>query len=324
MKVVLVGGSGQDAFYLATYLADNDCEVYWLYRSQLNLYQEYIQCKSIKCFRVYTYSFDEMSSCLSGIDYDCIILIAGAVGNRLARENSLQVYDTNSHILSEVCRLIVSSNSQPHLYYFSSCDIDGRTSSSPFVFSSTPLTAPVTSYGLSKRHSSELIKSLVSADILSGTIVHFGMHESFCRQGDYVLSKIKRLIRAKLKNETLNKITFGNLNVWLDIGFAPEFMQIFGNIVLKKYRPIEISIGTGQYTQLKTLCKSILEDYEISFDQYVILQSSSDQPIFYPLMPTSFCTQCALPGLETSFLSNAPSPLTVEMLKSEHYSFQVK
>ena len=46
---------------------------------------------------------------LLGIDYDCIILIAGAVGNRLAR-NSLQVYDTNSHILSEVCRLIVSSN----------------------------------------------------------------------------------------------------------------------------------------------------------------------------------------------------------------------
>jgi GDP-D-mannose dehydratase len=323
MSVVLIGGSGQDAFYLAKYLSDSGENVYWLHRSSLKLYEQYLQNERIKCFQVSSYSYQQISSSLSDLSYSSVVLIAGAVGNSLARETPNLVYDTNIQILSAVCSLILNSKYQPHLYYFSSCDIDGRTSTSPFLFSPLGLTAPKTTYGLSKRHSGDLLKCLVNSGHLSSTLVYLGMHESFCRQGNYVLSKVKSLIRSKLMKTNLEPVSFGNLDIWLDIGFAPEYMQIIGDLIMEKYRPIEISIGTGKYTQLKLLCRSILEDYQIPFEEYVRCNESIDEPTFYPLMPSTFM-RAHSPGESNSrLLTNGPSPLTSLMLKSENYSFQV-
>ena len=323
MNIVLIGGSGQDAFYLAKYLSDSGNTVYWLHRNSIIMYEKYIINRAIKCFRVKNYSYPEIESCLSDLSYSCVVLIAGAVGNSLARNSPIELYDINAQILFAVCSLIVNSKHEPHLYYFSSCDIDGRTSTSPFVFSSSGLTAPSTTYGLSKRHSAEFLKTLVDSGDISSTIVHLGMHESFCRKGNYVLSKVKKMIRAKLTNVDISPVSFGNLNVWLDIGFAPDFMEALGDLILAQFRPLELTIGTGRYSHLKLLCQSILEEYQISFDQYVAFDDSFDRPTFYPLMPSSFIGQHSLLKSSTRMLNNGPSPLTPQMLKSEDHAFKV-
>ena len=323
MNVVLIGGSGQDAFYLTKHLSDSGNNVYWIYRNSIKIYEKYIQSKRIKCFRVSSYSYQEISSCLSNFSYDSVVLIAGAVGNQLARKAPIGLYETNTQILFAICSLILNSKHKPHLYYFSSCDIDGRTSTSPFIFSPSSLSIPSTTYGLSKRHSAELLKTLVKSGELSSTIVYLGMHESFCRQGNYVLSKVKSLIRSKLTNLDLNQVSFGNLDIWLDIGFAPDFMEAIGDLIMAEFRPLEITIGTGKYTHLKLLCQSILEDYQIPFDQYVTFDQSSNQPTFYPLMPSSFIGQHSLDDSSVRLLTNGPSPLTAQMLKSEEHAFKV-
>ena len=135
--------------------------------------------------------------------------------------------------------------------------------------------------------------------------------------------KVKKLIQSKLTNLDIRPVSFGNLNVWLDIGFAPDFMEALGDLISAQFRPLEITIGTGKYSHLKLLCDSILEDYQISFDKYVTFDDSFDRPTFYPLMPSSFIGQHSLLDSSKRMLNNGPSPLTPQMLRSEDHAFKV-
>ena len=274
MNILLLGGSGQDAYYLASSLIKYGACVDWLYRSSISKYRKFLTSEKLNLSRISSYSFQEIKISYSLIIYDAIFLIAGAVGNQVARENPSQVYDTNLKILFSTYDFIRSLEYCPHFYFFSTSDIDGRTSSDPFLFSPTNASLPKTSYGLSKRHSAEILRLLGAGHEISSTVIHLGMHESFCRDGDYVLTKIKRLVSAKLRGDALQPQSFGNLNVWLDIGFAPDYMDFIASLIFSNCRCKELTLGTGEYTHLKSLCESILCEYDIDPDQYLFSNSN--------------------------------------------------
>ena len=187
------------------------------------------------------------------------------------------------------------------------------------IFIIKPL--PSTTYGLSKRHS-RILGTLVDSEHFINNSLSWHAR-IILPERNYVLSKVKKLIRSKLTNVDIRPVSFGNLNVWLDIGFAPDFMEALGDLILAQFRPLEVTIGTGRYSHLKLLCQSILEEYQISFDQYVAFDDSFDSPTFYPLMTSSFIGQHSLLKSSTRMLNNGPSPLTPQMLKLEDHAFKV-
>ena len=47
MKVLIIGGSGQDAFYLATFLGTSHVSIVWLYRNSIDSYLPYLDSQKI-------------------------------------------------------------------------------------------------------------------------------------------------------------------------------------------------------------------------------------------------------------------------------------
>ena len=323
MKVLIIGGSGQDAFYLATFLGASHVSIVWLYRNSIDSFLPYLDSQKIALSRVQDYSFESMSDVFKENDIDSCILISGAVGNQYAREFPGYAYYQNITIAHNVASLIQQYSSKTHLYYFSSVDVDGSSSSGPIIFNANRSADSVsTTYGLSKLHASQYLQLLDERGVLSCTILYLGMHESFFRKGDYVLTKIKNMVSESLVIGKTQPKTFGNLNIELDIGFARDYMALVGQIVVHGESSKHIAIGTGVYTNLYRLCSSILYEFGLNPDD-LIISSNLERPTFYPLVPFSFAglptnNDGASLAMKSQYL--APPPLDSAMLKFEYSS----
>ena len=318
----MLGGSGQDAFYLASYLCKQKITVTWLHRSNTaNRFKKLIDESLVYLLQVSNYCTTILSSDIDINKFDAVVLIAGIVGNQQARLKPINTYSTNMNILHAACSAIIKSNNKPHLYYFSTSDTDGSSSNiQPCIFNprSTP---PKTTYGLSKLHGSEYLQLLNNQGEINSTIVNLGMHESFCRSGDYVLSKIKAMIKAKILDQEVPTMMFDNLNIYLDIGFAKDYMTIVGQLILSRLNYREVVIGTGQYSHLYKLCDDILDQFQIDITLFLKSDSGNSKPIYYPLVPTSISGLPRSLICDVSVPLSSPPPLNGEMLKLELQSF---
>ena len=116
MNILLLGGSGQDAFYLSSYLVKHGARVTWIYRGNaLSNFQKYFQEDNILFIPVESYGFNELVTCVEIDQFDSIILIAGVVGNQKGRHDPLHTYSQNMMIVNTVCSLVVSSVKAPQL-----------------------------------------------------------------------------------------------------------------------------------------------------------------------------------------------------------------
>jgi len=320
LNTLLLGGSGQDAFYLTSSLAKKKVGVTWVYRGNaLCKFKQYFEEKDVSFVQVESYHFDCLVKCFEIDQFDSIVLIAGVVGNQKGRNDPLNTYSQNMQMLNTACSLIASASRGLHLYYFSSSDVDGTSSiTHPSIFS-PKISSPKTVYGLSKLHASEYLKSLKSQGLLSSTIIYLGMHESFNRTGDYVLSKIKQIVSDKRAGKDLAPMSFGNLNIYLDIGFAQEYMNIVGQLIVSGFYDQEVVIGTGEYSNLHGLCIDILNQFDIDSGRYIVIDSDQQEITFYPLVPFSLAGLPLDPRIvTTSQPINSPASLTGEMLKYEY------
>lgn len=320
MNILLLGGSGQDAFYLSSYFAKQGARVTWIYRGKaLSNFQKYFKEDNILFIRVESYGFDDLVTSVEIDQFDSIVLIAGAVGNQKGRHDPLHTYSQNMMIVNTVCSLVISSTKAPHLYYFSTSDVDGSSSTiQPSIFSLNNA-APKTTYGLSKLHGSEYLKSLMNQGIIKSTVIYLGMHESFYRSGDYVLSKIKKIVNAKRAGQNPPSMTFGNLNLYIDIGFAQEYMNLVGQLIVSAFQDKEVVIGTGKYTNLHGLCIDILKNFDLNPNQYILIEPDRQEATYYPLVPFSLAGLPLAPNSDLKSCSMiSPAPLTGEVLKCEY------
>ena len=145
------------------------------------------------------------------------------------------------------------------------------------------------------------------------------MHESFYRQGDYVLSKLKKVILNHIQEIDSELISVGNLNVNIDIGFASDYMKCVSSLICSCQSPKEVFIGTGVYTNLFDLFVSTLSEYGLSFSNCFDLNSSDQLPVYYPLVPFSLNNDLLLD--DSSILGVKPTPLNATIIKYESLSF---
>ena len=324
MKVLVIGGSGQDAFYLAQFLSRYKVEIVWVYRNSIDHYCPYLLDETISFCKVDRYDIDSMIHLFVENNFRSCVLIAGAVGNQYARKCPGDVYSTNILLANSIAALIQEYSPETHLYYFSSVDVMGSSSKEgPILFSPERLLGKVdTTYGLSKLHASEYLQALNVHGLISCTILYLGMHESFFRTGNYVLTKIKEIVNSLHEQSQPKPATFGNLDVEIDIGFARDYMSIVGQLILQKNTSKSVIIGTGIYTNLYDLCSSVLHEFGLRADEFIV----SDQlvgKVYYPLVRFSHAGLSA----ESSFKSSveqcyiSPAPLNGSMLKYEYSSF---
>ena len=104
MNILIIGGSGQDSFYLSSSLLNSACVVTCAHRS-IHLYPP-PSSRLIKHYRVKEYSFECLKSLFLSEEFDAVVVIAGPVGNRLATQDPIGCYLQSTKIVLAVFDLV--------------------------------------------------------------------------------------------------------------------------------------------------------------------------------------------------------------------------
>ena len=148
-RILVMGGHGQDAYYITKLLLEKGIEVHLIHRSRLNFHDKIFDSNNFCSFQCEDYNLDAFID----ISYSHVLLISGFVGNRLAIEQPLKVFDSNYAIGRLALEFCQNSRYAPILVYFSTTDVSSnllpRRNGLP-IFSFNHLFSPKTSYGRSK------------------------------------------------------------------------------------------------------------------------------------------------------------------------------
>lgn len=150
-----------------------------------------------------------------------------------------------------------------------------------FQASSCLALEPTYPYGISKRAADELIKQYRDKFGLYACSGIMYPHES-PRRKDYFFSK--KIIKAALNKE---KVTVGNLNVYRDYGYAPDYMEAAW-LMLQQERPKDYVIGTGVLTSLRDFTKLVFEEMDLNYKDYVVEDVTNARP--EPIMQADIST----------------------------------
>ncbi len=288
MRILIIGGSGQDGYYLINYLIRKGHQVTLLYRNNWNQASENMININLKKIRVDEYSNESIKNILQKKFYDYVILVGAVVGNQKGRENPIKLYQTNMCTLFNVINSIQSLNNQPTLINFCSTDMTGETSfvNNPIFDPESIKVPPSTTYGLSRLHSFQYSQKIRSEKKISVFNMIFAMHESPLRQGDYVLSKIKKTINQYKQNGKVIKMNYGNLNIHVDIGSAKDFMHILGDIIEQDKVNQDFVIGTGKSKKIIEICYEVLKENNIDPNDAMHIREKEGKNIYYPIVDT--------------------------------------
>ena len=114
---------------------------------------------------------------------------------------------------------------------------------------------PQSPYGVSKASSYWLTKIYREHyKIFCCTGVLFN-HESPLRSDEFVTKKIID-VSKKIKNNKNIKLKLGNINIYRDWGWAPEYVRAIW-LMLQRNKPLDLIIGSGKVFSLKEFVREV-------------------------------------------------------------------
>ena len=116
---------------------------------------------------------------------------------------------------------------------------------------------PQSPYGISKATGYWLVKVFrENYDIFCCTGILFN-HESSLRSDEFVTKKIINISKKIKKNNRLN-LKLGNINIYRDWGWAPEYVEGFW-LMLQQKSPSDLILGTGKVHSVKEFVNEVFK-----------------------------------------------------------------
>lgn len=138
----------------------------------------------------------------------------------------------------------------------------------------TPMN-PVSPYAVSKMASYFMIKTYrESYQLFTCNGVLFN-HESFLRSSNFFIKKVIQDALA-IKNNKLDKLIVGNLNVKRDFGYAPKYVEAMWKILQSPYAD-DFIICSGKSVLLRDIVEYVF--YQLKLDRQLIVE---DKSLFRP------------------------------------------
>ncbi|WP_286682928.1 GDP-mannose 4,6-dehydratase [Sulfurospirillum sp. MES] len=151
--------------------------------------------------------------------------------------------------------------------------IYGRVLQMPITIE-TPMN-PVSPYAVSKMASYFMIKTYrESYQLFTCNGVLFN-HESFLRSSNFFIKKVIQDALA-IKNNKLDKLIVGNLNVKRDFGYAPKYVEAMWKILQSPYAD-DFIICSGKSVLLRDIVEYVF--YQLKLDRQLIVE---DKSLFRP------------------------------------------
>lgn len=269
MRALILGITGQDGSYLTELLLKKGYEVHGLYRktatgntkninhlgSQINLHYGDIT------------DFDSLEKVISNVSPDELYNEADLDSAAVSFENPLYCYEVTALGVGRICEIIRRIN--PTIKYFQplSSHMFGESMN---VLTPQSLYSPRSPYAVAKVFAFEIIKfyrKTYDLRIYGGILTN---HTSPRQGEDYLFPKIINSIK-RIKAGIQTKLKMGNIDINLDIGWAPEYMRIVWDELQKE--PHDFCVGTGRPYQIKEYLESAFSRAKLDWEKYVEFES---------------------------------------------------
>ncbi|MDC3207818.1 GDP-mannose 4,6-dehydratase [Candidatus Pelagibacter sp.] len=256
-KAFIIGVTGQDGSYMVKFLLNKNYSVFGFTRSlKKNNLKNLEILKVNNQVNIKQYKDNNINSILKNIlkyKPNEIYFFSGQSSVNLSFKNPLETYESNIIILFEILELIRKKKlNKIKVFNSSSTDCFGK---SKYIYNDEKnLFFPISPYGRAKSFSFWLMKFYRENYKIHSKNGILSNHESPLRPSSFVL---KRIINFAKKNQN-KRLKLGNINIFRDWGWAPEFSDAIYKINNKKV-PEDYVVGTGKITSLKYIIKKIFK-----------------------------------------------------------------
>ncbi len=278
MKTAIITGiSGQDGPYLAKLLVEKGYRVVGTVRSY--------RCANTKNFeylgienKIILEELDllDMANVIRIIQQyspDEIYNLAAQSSVGLSFEQPIGTFSFNTMSVNNMLEAIRLFSEKTKLYQASSSEMYGRIEKLPITLA-TPM-HPISPYGVSKMASYFMITTYrESYDLFVCNGVLFN-HESFLRSNNFFIKKVIKDSIA-IKNNKLEFLKVGNLDVKRDFGYAPAYVEAMWKMMQLK-KPEDFIICSGISVKLRDIVEYVFD--KLNLDKKLIL---IDKNLFRP------------------------------------------
>ncbi len=278
---LIIGISGQDGSYLAEFLLGKGYEVHGTSRdAYLNTFWGLNSLRISERVTLHTMSskdFRSVISVLSKIRPDEVYNLASQSSPALSFEQPVETFESNTVGTLNLLEAIRMCDFDCKFYNAASSEIFGPTKTPA---NEETLLCPSSPYAISKASAYWNVRLYREAyDMFSCSGILFN-HESPLRPNRFVTSKIIEGVCRIARGEN-DKLTLGNLDVFRDWGWAPEYVKAMW-MILQHDRPVDYVIATGEAYSLKQFLRFSFEAVGLhDWEKYV----HSDPKFFRPSDP---------------------------------------
>lgn len=270
-KIALIFGiSGQDGSYLAKYLIKKNYLVFGTSRrskkipnhSKLNI------SNKVKIAKLNPKNLKAVKNITNKINPDEIYYLSGISSIFESNENPKETFESITIGTINVLEAIKSNkNKKIKAFFAGSTECFGNLKTNQKYFNENSAFNPENIYSYAKLSSYYLVKRYRESDGIFCCTGILANHESSLRSSKYISKKIiegaKNIFKKKQK-----KIILGNINISRDWGWAPEYVEIFWNI-LKLKNPDDYIIASGETTSLREFIKLVFEKFDLNWKDHI-------------------------------------------------------
>ena len=256
-KAFIIGVTGQDGSYMSKFLLDKNYSVFGFTRSLKKNNLKNLKIlgveKKINLKKYNDNNFNEILKYIMKYKPQEIYFFSGQSSVNFSFKNPLETYESNIIILFEILEILrIKKLNKIKVFNSSSTDCFGENKNlynneKNFFF-------PISPYGKAKSFSFWLVKFYRENYKIHSKNGILSNHESPLRPSSFVLKRIINFAKSH-KN---NYLKLGNINIYRDWGWAPEFSEAIFKINNSKI-PDDYVVGTGKITSLKYIISRIFK-----------------------------------------------------------------
>ncbi len=264
-KIALIFGvSGQDGSYLAEFLIKKNYSVIGVTRnkSKKNMYR----LEKLKIFNkvkiIQGVALDQKFLNKIIKKYSSIKEIYYLAGDSSATDSFIyphKSFESNTTGILNILLTIKKINKKIKVFYAASGQFYGNSKNN--YYSEKSVIKPTTPYATAKAAGYWLVKIFrENYDLYACSGILFN-HESPLRSDEFVTKKIINVSKQIKKNNKV-KLRMGNIDVYRDWGWAPEYVKAMW-LMLQQKQPIDLIIGSGKKYSIRDFVNEVFKKMKI-------------------------------------------------------------
>ena len=280
-KALVIGISGQDGAYLSRLLLEKNYGVVGTAKDFSDVEMKNLRYlgldSQVELVAIDLTDLKQWQKIIERYRPDEIYNLAAQSSVGLSFKYPLPTLSLN--INSAICLLesVRTVHPSARIFQASSCEMFGNIAKQNLPVTETSPLAPVSPYAVSKAAAHWMAinyRQAYNIFVCCGILFN---HESVLRGECFVTKKIINTA-VKIKMGLADKLCLGNLNVYKDWGYAPEYVKAMW-LMLQQEHADDYVVCSGETNSLETFVRSVFAKLGLKFEERVEI----DQSLYRPL-----------------------------------------